>query len=177
MKKLIVLSVSFLLTVVILSWLSTATKASLQSVTIQSNIAFASGGDLENNGQFDAGDTITFSYAITNTTKRTFSRNTLKTNVPRDRLNFIHDVRGVASISDRNGILEIPNLRLDAHQELVVSFSARINYFSGADLAIWTQPELVAHDGASLGGAIRKEMNVRSWKNEVFPSSVKNKRR
>ena len=143
--------------------------------TIESNVELATDGDLNKNGQIDAGDTITFTYSISNPTDKELAFNTLKTNIPRNALHFIHDIRGTSSLSDKNNTIEIPNLRINPYQDLTVSFNARINYFQNSDQTIWTEPELITQDKKSLFKGTRKEIKAKPWKNQLLPSSVTNK--
>lgn len=115
-------------------------------VTATSDISLASGGDLNQNGQIDSGDTVTFTYVLTNPTDSEYSFATLQTKIPRDNLHFIHDIRGTASLFDRDGTIIIPNLRLGPKQKLTISFNARINYLANNDTLITTAPELILYN-------------------------------
>src|SRR3989338_11155921 len=106
--------------------------------TLKSELKLAQGGDYNQNNQIDAGDTITFIYNINNPTNNEFAFATLKTNIPRTSLNFIHNIQGTVNLSDKNGTITIPNLRINPGQELVISFDARINYFTETDSIIST---------------------------------------
>lgn len=147
------------------------------AMTVDSEITLASDGDVNNDGQVDAGDTVIFSYTIINENSKEFPLSVLKTNISRTRLNFIHDIRGTASLSDANGTIEIPNLFIGPNQRVMISFHARINYFQGDDQVIGTRPELIGRDGVLLLEAATREMNVRAWNQDMIPSILTRKKR
>src|SRR5260221_91096 len=60
------------------------------ALSVDSKISLAEDGDVNKNGQIDAGDTVRFSYTVTNTTDKDQTFATLKTNINRKQLNFIH---------------------------------------------------------------------------------------
>src|SRR3989344_4809458 len=91
--------------------------------TVDSTITLAPDGDYDKNGEIDSGDIVTFNYAITNPTKNEYPFATLLTNIPRNNLNFIHDVKGTASLSDENDTITIPNLRIAPQGEVIISFN------------------------------------------------------
>src|SRR3989338_7682820 len=91
------------------------------------------------------GSEVEFHYVITNPTKQKHKLSTLNTNIPRERLNYIHDVTGVTSLMDANGTITIPNLLVPAQGEVVIDFKARVNY-SPDMVDIYTEPELVDQD-------------------------------
>ena len=190
-KKVLMLFIP-LFVIVVLSFSLTPTHASIfdnladgvknlfppesqKDFTIESTIMLAPQGDVNKNGQVDAGDTITFTYFLSNPTDKELTFNTLKTNIPRNTLHFIHDIRGTSSLSDKNNTIEIPNLRINPYQDLAVSFNARVNYFQNSDQTIWTQPEFITQDKKSFFKGTRKEIKAKPWKNRMLPSSVTNK--
>lgn len=129
-----------------------------QGITIDSKIFLAPGGDFIKNGQIDSGDTITFSYTIINRTNQEYSFGTLKTNIPRNNLHFIHNIYGTVNLSDKNKTITIPNLRISPQQKLDIKFDAVINYSPDNDLSIFTQPEYV--DGNNKSIAKSKNLTV-----------------
>ena len=118
--------------------------------TVTSKIELAPGGDLNNNGQIDAGDTLRFSYTITNTTDTTYKFATLKTNINRNDINFIHNIQGALSLNDNGKTVTIPNLHVFPQQTLATSFDARIDYNSSTDQVIKTQPEFITSDNKTV---------------------------
>jgi len=142
-----------------------------KSLTLQSNITHAPNGDLNKNGQFDSGEILKFSYVIDNPTDKEISFATLKTNIPRNHLNFIHDIKGTPSLSDRNKTITIPNLRINPGEKLEISFNARLNYFIDGDKGISTEPEILTSDKKSLIKAGKKEIKAKRFKGKL-PSNV-----
>ncbi len=149
-------------------------KSPSQELTLDSNITFAPNGDLNKNGQFDSGETLKFTYIINNPTNKEISFATLKTNIPRNNLNFIHDIKGTPSLSDRNKTIMIPNLRINPGEKLEISFNARLNYFTDADKGISTEPEIITSDKKSLLKSKKKEIRAKKLKGKL-PSNVRMK--
>ncbi len=118
--------------------------------TITSKIELAPGGDLNNNGQIDAGDLVRFSYTITNTTDTTYKFATLKTNINRNDINFIHNIQGTLNLTDNGKTITIPNLHIAPQQVETISFDARVNYDANTDQVIKTQPEFVTSDNKTV---------------------------
>lgn len=142
------------------------------NVTVDAAIALAPSGDLDKNNQIDAGDTIVFTYKINNPTDKDYPFGLLKTNIPRKRINFIHQIEGAMSLQDKKDTIEIPNIHLKPFEELTISFRARVNYFDTGDVAIWTEPEFLTQDKKSLHKAAKKEIKAKAWKKGKMPSSV-----
>lgn len=145
-----------------------------QKLSLQSNITFAPEGDLNKNGEFDSGESLKFSYIVDNPTDKEISFATLKTNIPRNNLNFIHDIKGTPSLSDKNRTITIPNLRINPGEKLEISFNARLNYFTDADKGISTEPEIVTSDKKSLLKSKKKEIKALKLKTKL-PSNVESK--
>ncbi len=128
-----------------------------KELTIDSNISLAPEGDINKNGEIDAGDIVRFTYAITNTTDKEYSYSALKTGTDRKQLNFIHNVEGTTGILDDDKTLIFSNLRINPHEQLVISFDARLNY-SQEDKTITTEPDFIGSDKNSIVKSIKKEI-------------------
>lgn len=137
-----------------------------KKITVDSDITLITGGDVNNNGDIDAGDSIRFSYTITNPTKNEYPFATLETHIPRNNLNFIHNVYGAASLSDENGTITIPNLRIPPQGEVLIRFNARVNY-SSDEVSLSTEPELFTEDKKSLAKGDKKDKKAKPWKDEI----------
>ncbi len=142
------------------------------SLSIESTIELASDGDVNKNGQIDAGDTITFTYNIQNNTDKKYAYATLKTNIQRDSLNFIHNITGVTGLKDDGKAIEFPNLRVEPGMVKVISFDARINYFTEQDPIIDTEPELIAEDKKSIIKSAKKQIQGKRIRNEDIPNQI-----
>lgn len=140
-----------------------------KNLTIDSSIILAPNGDMNNNGQIDAGDTITFSYNIKNNTDKKYVYATLKTNVNRDSLNYINNVSGVTGLNDDGKSIDFPNLRVEPGMVKVISFDARINYFTEQDPVITTEPEMVSEQRESILKSLKKEVQAKRIKKEDIP--------
>lgn len=141
------------------------------SLSLNSSISLAPEGDANKNGQIDSGDTIRFSYTINNPTTKEISFATLKTKIPRNYLNFIHNIEGTMNLSDKNNTIIIPNLRINPGQNLEVKFDARVNYFSDSDKTIFTEPEIVTSDNKPFLKSVKKEIKAK-FRKDKFPSNL-----
>lgn len=143
------------------------------SLSVESDIKLAPDGDVNKNGQIDAGDTITFTYNIQNNTDKKYAYATLKTNIQRDSLNFIHNVSGVTGLKDDGKTIEFPNLRVLPKTVKVISFDAKINFFTEQDPTITTEPELVTEDKKSVLKSEKKQIQGKRIKKEDIPNQIK----
>ena len=128
-------------------------------LTIDASIVLVPDGDINKNGEIDAGDTITFIYNIQNNTDKKYAYATLKTNIQRDSLNFIHNVTGVTGLKDDGKTIEFPNLRVEPGMVKVISFDANINYFT-EDKLITSEPEFLTEDNKSVTKSSKKEIKA-----------------
>lgn len=147
-------------------------NAKNNELTVESDITLAADGDVNKNGQIDAGDTITFTYTIQNNTDKKYAYSTLKTNIQRDSLNYIRNVSGVTGLKDDGKTIEFPNLRVEPGMVKVISFDARINYFIEEDPIISTEPELVTEDKISLLKSEKKQIQGKRIKKEEIPNQI-----
>ncbi len=145
-----------------------------KELTIDSKIELAPGGDINKNGQIDAGDIVRFTYIITNTTDENYSFATLKTNINRKQLNFIHNITGTASLDDNDGkTISIPNFRIGANQIATITFDARVNYYTNEDPIIATEAEFVSEEKKSIAKSLKKEIKAKRMNKENIPGMMK----
>lgn len=142
-------------------------------LVLSSSIELVKDGDVNNNGQIDAGDIIRFRYIITNTTNQEFASATLKTNINRKEINFIHNVTGTTSLSDTGKTIEIPNLRIAPNQVGTISFDARVNYFTSDDPVISTQADFLGKDKKSYVKSNKKEIKANRIAKDKIPGMFK----
>lgn len=147
-------------------------KNTSKVLSIESDITLAQGGDVNGNGQIDAGDTITFIYNIQNTTDKKHAYATLKTNIQRDSLNYLRNVTGVTGLKDDGKTIEFPNLRVEPGMVKQISFDATVNYFTDSDPVLSTEPELVSEDKSSILKTAKKEIQVKRIKKEDIPVQI-----
>lgn len=140
-----------------------------KELKIDANITLAPGGDVNKNGTIEAGDVVRFSYTITNTTDKEYSFATLKTNIDRKEINFIHNVIGTVNLLDDGKTISITNLRLAPNQVLQVSFDARVNYFINQDPVISTQADFVGKDRKSYSTSGKKEIKAKRILKDKIP--------
>lgn len=143
-----------------------------KDIAVDSVIELAQEGDVEKNGEIDSGDTVIFKYTITNPTENELVFITLLTNIPRNKLNFIHDIQGTASLSYKNDTITIPNLRISPQGEVIISFKARVNY-SPEIVDVSTEPELIAQNEHPLAKSQKREIKAKAKKDEKLPGMIK----
>src|SRR5690606_12283440 len=80
----------------------------LGGITINSEISRVPTGDVNANGVIDSGDIVRFTYQVTNNTDQEYEFGELKTNVNRNMITFIHNIRAV-SLNDKNESITFPN--------------------------------------------------------------------
>jgi hypothetical protein len=145
-----------------------------KKLSLDSTIELAPDGDENNNGQIDAGDIVRFTYTITNTTDKTFSYSSIKTQIDRNNLSFIHNVRGVTGVQDADGTIVFPHVRLSARETRTMSFDARINYFQ-EDTTVATEAEFIDAENKSVSKAERKEVRANKLTKEEIKERLKNR--
>ncbi len=146
-----------------------APKKENKTLTLDTEIKLAEGGDVNKNGQIDAGDTITFTYTIQNLTDRKYTYANLKTNVQRNHLNSIDLVEGVTGLKDDGKTIEFPNLRIEPGSIRLISFMGRVNYFTDQDPLITTEPELESEDKQSIVKSGKQQILVKKIRKEDIP--------
>jgi hypothetical protein len=148
-----------------------ASKTPPPVLTVDSSITLTE--DLNKNGQIDAGDTVKFSYFISNTTNTEYKLATLKTNLDRTKINFIHNLNGGSGMQDDGQTINFPNLNIAASQQLNVSFEASVNFDPSSDQIVATQPELVTADNQSIKGSDKKEVTVKKNSSNEAPFTIR----
>lgn len=137
-----------------------------KTTSVDSSISLAENGDFNNNQQIDSGDIVRFSYEIKNTSGKKYAYVTLKTNIVRDEINFIHNIYGVTGINDTDNALTFPNIRIEDQETIYISFDARINYFEKQDKILTTEPEIISFNKESLAKGLKKEMKIKNLSND-----------
>lgn len=148
------------------------TPSAPQSLTVQGSVQLATDGDLNKNGVIDAGDMVIFKYVIQNPTSTMYQFATLRTNVSRTDINFIHNIKGTSSLLDQKSTIDIPNLFIKPNQDLEVSFEARVNYFDDADHTLFTQPELISSSKQKLFTAPQFNIKAKALPKGRLPSTL-----
>lgn len=150
------------------------TPNSTPSVTAQidGQISLAENGDLNKNNQIDAGEIITFTFKITNTTDKAYEMATLRTNVAKGKINFIHNVQGATGIDTKTEYVEIPYVNIPPGQVREIKFDARINYFTDNDTSLSVEPELITSDKQTLLKGLQQLKTVKKTFKDKIPSNV-----
>lgn len=142
------------------------------NLSVTSKITLVPEGDLNKNGQIDAGDTVRFTYTITNPTNNSYKQLDLKTSVDTKKLNGITNVQGVLSLDQNKDTVTIPYLTIDPNQVRTVSFDAKVNLYKDNDQSLGTVPELVAEGGISLLKAQKEEVKAHKLDAATFNKLV-----
>jgi hypothetical protein len=146
--------------------------SSTPAVTVTSQIALAPNGDINHNGQISAGDTITYSYTIINTTNTSYKFVTLRTNIDTKVLNNISNVQGTVSLDQNNNTITIPNISLDKNQVRKISLDAQINFDDANDHHITTQPVLVDQNGKTVATGTTQSITATKMDTTIFNKFV-----
>lgn len=131
------------------------------TLSVESSITIAPGGDENRNNTIDNGDMIRFSYTITNTTPQDIKFGTFKTNIQKDKVNFVHNLYGVSGLDYVDNSIVFPNFKLKAGATGTIRFDARVNY-DVQDIDLSTEPEIL--DLASKSLVKSDKINVHSNK-------------
>jgi len=131
-----------------------------KTLTINSSITLVENSDINKNGQIDAGDIVHFAYTLKNTTESNYSFATLQTNIDSKQVSFIHNIHGATGIVNDGKTIEIPHVRLNSGEMLIISFDALINYFQ-EDKIIATEAEFVSSDNKFIAKSTRSEISAK----------------
>lgn len=144
-------------------------------LSIESVIALAPDGDVDKNNEIDSGDIVRFSFVLTNTTDKVYSYATLKTNINRKQLNFIHSLRGATGLTDDKDTIEFRNIRIGPNEQRTISFDARVNY-SEEDKIISSEPEFISSDSKPAGKFQKKEISAKKLSKEEIKKRLENRK-
>jgi hypothetical protein len=144
-----------------------------KELNLTSNIALAKNGDLDKNQEVNTGDIVTFSFIITNPSEKKYSSTTLKTNIDRQSINFIHNIIGTSGLNDNGKTITIPNIKVNPNESITISFDARLNYFDESSKTLGTEAELISLDKKSLFKDSKKQINTKKSKSQA-PATTKN---
>lgn len=145
---------------------------SKKELKVDSGISLVPGGDLNKNGQVDAGDSVKFSYTITNSTKNLYRFAKLQTNINAKEINSITNVRGALSLDANRDTITIPNLSIESGQVRKISFDAWINFYKDTDQSISTEAELLDDKDSLVFKAQKKEVSAKKMEIEQFNKYV-----
>lgn len=144
-------------------------KSELQ---LTSKISLTPQGDLNANGQVDAGDVVTYSYIITNQTKNTYQFTTLKTNLDTKKINSINNVKGTLNLNTTDNTITVSNLTFTPNQVRTISFDARANFDKESDQTLSTEAELVDDQNKSLVKGQKQTVTAKKMDLERFNKFV-----
>ncbi len=183
-KKQILLLVPILLVLVVLKNTPVANASIIDDIknlltrspkefNLTSNIALAKDGDLDKNEEINAGDMVTFTFVLSNPSDKKYSSTTLKTNIDRKSINFIHNIVGTSGLNDDGKTITVPNIKVAPNESVTISFDARLNYFDENLKTISAEAELI--DSAKKSLLKDKKVQINSKKtNAKNPGMSKN---
>jgi len=183
-KKQILLLVPILLVLVVLKNTPVANASIIDDIknlltrspkefNLTSNIALAKDGDVDKNEEINAGDMVTFTFVLSNPSDKKYSSTTLRTNIDRQSINFIHNIVGTSGLNDDGKTITIPNIKVAPNESITISFDARLNYFNEDLKTISAEAELI--DSAKKSLLKDKKVQINSKKsNSKNPGMSKN---
>ena len=186
-KKLILLLAPILLLILVLKIPPVANASIIDDIknlltrspkelNLKSDIALAKDGDLDKNEEINAGDTVTFTFILSNPSDKKYSHTTLRTNIDRKSINFIHNIIGTSGLNDDGKTITIPNIKVAPSESITISFDARLNYFDENLKTISAEAELI--DSAKKSLIKDKKVQINSKKsNSRNPEMSKNTKR
>jgi hypothetical protein len=143
-----------------------------KELKVESKIELVDDGDLNKNGQIDAGDTIKYSFTITNTSDKTYSFGKLNTNVITTEINSLSNIKGVVSIDDSKKTIVIPNITVNPNQVRKISFEAKPNLYKDSDKTLSSEAEYVDEKNTPVFTSEKKEILVKKVDDETFNKLV-----
>jgi hypothetical protein len=116
---------------------------------------------------------VMFTFKIYNDTARSYHDLTLATEVRKDNLAYVHDIKGAASMSQAESGMMFPNLNLSPNQELTISFVAQVKYATGKGSKITSLASLRDSSGTLLAKDKQKERALSGVTPFNLPSMVR----
>lgn len=144
-----------------------------KEVSIDSDIALVSRGDINKNGQIDSGDLIQFTYTIKNTTKDTYKFSTLKTNIDANSLNSLGNLQGAVNLGKSDGNILLTNLEIRPSQVRIIKFEARINLDKRSNHTIVTEANLLDDKNQSIAKAKKEAVEAKKMNVDLFNQYTK----
>lgn len=139
-------------------------------VFVEGKIELVSDGDQNQNGEVDAGDTVTLIFTITNSSQAEYPFATLLTGLNYDLVYDLWNVRGAASLANDNGTVTFPNVWVAANSRLTISVEATVKYFTAGQEHLGVSPQLVDRESRPIGARLeteRSERQVKPWAGEL----------
>lgn len=137
--------------------------AESKDLQVNSSLKITEGPEINN--KLDSGEIIHFTYTIDNPTDKKFKRASLKTNIKKSDINFIHEIFGATGIKEIDNTILFTNLNINPYSQIIIGFKARVNHFSDQDKIISTQPELLTSDKKLILKSESKE--IKALKKEI----------
>lgn len=155
----------------IILFVRNAKAAVAKGVSVTASVVLAENGDLNKDKIIEAGDTVTYSYTISNTSNSVYEFATLDTHIDHSHINFIHNIKGASSLSEKRDSIVIPNLFVGAIQTVNVSFDARVNIDTG-DTSLTTAPQLLTKDRKSIAQDISHNVKTKKSGQKTLKSQT-----
>jgi uncharacterized repeat protein (TIGR01451 family) len=118
------------------------THLSPKGIEVASSYGFAPNGDTNKNHKIDAGETLSFSFTVTNKSKQAAKTVTLDTGIPRSMIGYPQNVDGATGILENRPTLIFKNLVILPGETQKLSFTAQ-SLYSPTNYGIHMRPVLI----------------------------------
>lgn len=148
----------------------TSAQAPEGGVFVEGKIELAPGGDQNGNSEVDAGDTVVLTFRIINSTDAEHAFATLATGVDSHLFYDLWNLQGAASLSEKNGKISFPNLRLPPRSKKFITVEATVKYFTVGEQRLTLDIELLDQKGNSIGTVVpsdHADRRVGPWEEEL----------
>ena len=98
------------------------------TVSLKAAAALAKDGDVNSNGKTDGGDTLHFTFNMTNSSPAEAKYLDLDTKIPKDKVFYVRNYKGASSMAVENGTIVFKNVVVLPSQTQEISFDAGVLY-------------------------------------------------
>jgi hypothetical protein len=124
-------------------------------VSVEGKIDLITGGDHNKNGEIDAGDAVNFRFDIINPSANEYSFAELQTGIDTSMYFDWWNLRGTVNMSDDDGTITFPNLKIPPRSQITIGVEATVSYFTQGQKQLAVSPQLVDSSKQPVG--IRKQ--------------------
>jgi hypothetical protein len=98
------------------------------TVSFKAEAVLAKDGDMDKDGKTDGGDTLHFTFKLTNKSQAEAKYLDLDTKIPKDRVFYVRNYAGSSSAATENGTIVFKNVVVLPNQTQEISFDASLFY-------------------------------------------------
>lgn len=161
---------TFVVYLFISGYTPTSAQAPAGGVFVEGKIELAPGGDQNGNSEVDAGDTVVLTFRLINSTNAEHAFATLATGVDSHLFYDLWNLQGAASLSEKDGKISFPNLRLPPRSKQFVTVEATVKYFTAGEESITLDMQLLNQEGSPIATVIpndHADRRVSPWAGEL----------